>query len=78
MEIKKNYLILGDNNFWYSTLFEVTEEQLNYQLDNIKKQINDDHSSFASPLGGSADELGVPYNLFVYEFEKPFPIIKEL
>lgn len=54
---KKRYIIVGDNNFWYSTTSELTEKQLEKELKNIKEQIND----------GMFDDNGKPSELFAYE-----------
>ena len=37
--MKKNYVIMGDNNFWYSTTGEVTKEQLQKEIEEVKEGI---------------------------------------
>lgn len=63
---KKSYIIIGDNNFWYSTLRDVTEQELKKELAFIRKQIKQKHSYFQSPIGESAEYMGVPNELLVY------------
>jgi len=64
---KKSYIIIGDNNFWYSTLRDVTEQELKAELQFLKKQIKLKHSYFQSPIGESAEYMGVPNELHSYE-----------
>lgn len=64
---KKSYIIIGDNNFWYSTLRDVTEQELKNHLLFVKKQIKQKHSYFQSPIGESAEYMGIPNELLVYE-----------
>ena len=37
----KNYIIVGDNNFWYSTTGLVTEEQLQNEIQRVKDHIKE-------------------------------------
>ena len=37
--IKKKYIIVGDNNFWYGTTHEITEKELQVELKYYKKAI---------------------------------------
>ena len=35
----KNYIIVGDNNYWYSSLKQVTKQELQDEIDKIKNDI---------------------------------------
>jgi len=37
--MKKKYVILGDNNFWYHTTGEITEQELKDELNEVKEGI---------------------------------------
>jgi hypothetical protein len=66
---KKSYIIIGDNNFLYSTLRDVTEQELKKEMAFIRKQIKQKHSYFQSPIGESAEYMGVPTELLVYSVD---------
>ena len=68
-QMKKSYIIIGDNNFWYSTLRDVTEQELKNHLLFVKKQIKQKHAYFQSPIGESAEYMGIPNELLVYEVD---------
>ncbi|MDP2692731.1 MAG: hypothetical protein Q8O88_03785 [bacterium] len=38
---KKNYIIVGDNNYWYHTTGLVTKKQLEAEIEEIKQNISD-------------------------------------
>lgn len=38
---KKNYIIVGDNNYWYDTTGLVTEKQLEKEIEEVKQGISD-------------------------------------
>lgn len=52
----KNYIILGNNNYWYSFLNNATEEELEEKLKHIKHYCNDYNN-----------EIDLPTELYVYE-----------
>jgi len=52
----KNYIIVGDNNFWYSTTGLVTEEKLQEEIQLVKQGI----------ASGLYESNGVS-ELYVYE-----------
>lgn len=39
--MKKNYLIVGDNNYWYSTFEADSNEEATAELDNVRKKITE-------------------------------------
>lgn len=42
---KKSYILVTENNYWASTLFEVTEEELKKEVELVRKDLdwhNDD------------------------------------
>ena len=51
----KNYIIVGDNNFWYSTTGLITEEVLKQTIEEIKDYIK---------INNEEEE---PTTLYVYE-----------
>ena len=46
----KNYIIVGDNNYWYSTTGLVTEEQLQEEIKKVKEYIKDNLEEEVSEL----------------------------
>lgn len=60
----KNYIIVGDNNFWYSYLKEVTEKELKKELKNIKENLSDYNNE------------SEPTELYVYEVLEKVKTIK--
>ncbi len=60
--MKKKYIIVGDNNFWYSTTDEITEAELADELENVKDGIdNGDYEDFS---------FGAVNVLFAYEVKE--------
>lgn len=58
--MKKCYLVIGSDNFWYS---------MDSNLKEVKetiKQIKDDPSSYGNPENGQNQEV-IPETLYVYE-----------
>ena len=55
---RKKYLIVGSNNFWYSTTHLVDDEELQTFLKHLKEEIRE---------GKFADEPCTPYELLAYE-----------
>lgn len=37
--MKKNYIIVGDNNYWFHTLTNATEKELKTEINRVKKGI---------------------------------------
>ena len=59
--MKKTYLIVGDNNFWYNTV-TCTERELKDEIKDVKKRIKD---------GEFNDQVNTVCEiLFVYEAKK--------
>lgn len=58
--MRKNYIIVGDNNFWYATLFRTTEKGANKELNRIRKQIEEG-------VGSEFDEPSEASTLYLYE-----------
>lgn len=56
-EEKKKYIIVGDNNFWYSTTSPITLKELAEEIKEVKKAI----------AGGLTDEVTSASELYVYE-----------
>jgi len=71
MEIKNSYIVIGDNNFWYTTLRDVTQKELRLELKKLKEEILNNHSDFNTPNGDTAELLGFPTDLFAYEIVGP-------
>jgi hypothetical protein len=40
-EVAKNYVICGDNNYWYSTTGYITKKQLKAEIAQVKKGIKE-------------------------------------
>ena len=60
--MKKKYIIVGDNNFWYSSTDEITEDELNEELEAVKEGIdNGDYEDFS---------FGAVSTLFAYEVKE--------
>ena len=57
--MKKKYIIVGDNNFWYATTDEITDEQLTAEIKDLKKRIK--NREFEDRALKEVEEL------FVYE-----------
>lgn len=54
---KVSYLVVGDNNFWYTTTQPITEKELDIHLDALKEEIiNGDYS----------EQPYTPNELYVY------------
>ena len=60
-ETKKQYVILGDNNFWYSTFDAENQEQIDEEVDIVYQEIMD---------GGIYDDGPRPAELRVFEVKK--------
>lgn len=60
---KKSYVILGDNNFWYGTLHDVTVEELENELALLRSEMED-------------EDLNLPDELFVYQISKNYRHLK--
>ena len=56
-EVAKNYVIMGDNNFWYSTTGEITKDQLDKEIDLVMRGIE----------AGDYDHNSKPNELHVFE-----------
>ncbi len=57
--MKKKYTILGDNNFWYATTGEITNEELNDILKEIKEGIdNNEYEHGSKPTLLYVHEVG--------------------
>jgi hypothetical protein len=57
---KKRYIIVGDNNFWYSTTSEITEKQLEKHLKRVAQDI----------INGGYTDASKPSELFAYEAQR--------
>jgi hypothetical protein len=55
--MKKQYVIVGDNNFWYSTFEASTQDEIDSQVKFIRESIGE----------GSDMNLPEATKLFVYE-----------
>jgi hypothetical protein len=57
IEEVKNYVILGDNNFWYSTTGETTKKSLHKEIETVMEGIKN----------GSYETASEPTELHVFE-----------
>jgi len=48
--MRKKYIIVGDNNFWYSTTSEITETELKTEINDVWQRINNNEYSEAESL----------------------------
>ena len=55
--MKKKYIIVGDNNFWYATTNEMTTSELEDVLEEIKADIK----------RGDYEDNSTPNELFAFE-----------
>lgn len=55
--MKKNYIIVGDNDFWYAVINDVTDAELQEQIEEVKAGIK--NNDYQTPMEVST--------LFVYE-----------
>lgn len=56
--MKKKYIIIGDNNYWYSTTRMVTPKELEEEIEQVRQGISD------NAYEGDHTE---PEQLFAYE-----------
>lgn len=59
----KNYIIVGDNNCWYSTTGLVTQEQLQSEIDMVKQCIIDNSEEVNELYVYEASESSLTVNL---------------
>ena len=59
----KNYIIVGDNNYWYSTTGLVTQEQLQSEIAMVKQYIIDNLEEVNELYVYEASELSLTVNL---------------
>lgn len=59
----KNYIIVGDNNFWYSTTGLVTKEQLQNEIEMVKQYIIDNLEQVNELYVYEASESSLTINL---------------
>lgn len=59
----KNYIIVGDNNYWYSTTGLVTQEQLQSEIDMVKQYIIDNLEEVNELYVYEASESSLTVNL---------------
>lgn len=59
----KNYIIVGDNNYWYSTTGLVTEEQLQNEIEMVKQYIKDNQEEVNELYVYEASESSLTINL---------------
>ncbi len=55
--MKKQYIIVGDNNHWYSTFEASTQDEIDSQLEFVRQSINEGYNM----------NLPEANELFVYE-----------
>jgi hypothetical protein len=59
----KNYIIVGDNNYWYSTTGLVTKEQLQNEIEMVKQYIKDNQEEVSELYVYEASESSLTINL---------------
>ena len=59
----KNYIIVGDNNYWYSTTGLITEEQLQNEIAMVKQYIKDNQEEVYEIYVYEASETSLTINL---------------
>ena len=59
----KNYIIVGDNNYWYSTTGLVTKEQLQNEIAMVKQYIKDNREDANELYVYEASESSLTINL---------------
>ena len=59
----KNYIIVGDNNYWYSTTGLVTEEQLKEEIEMVKQYIKDNQEEVFELYVYEVSESSLTINL---------------
>ena len=59
----KNYIIVGDNNYWYSTTGLVTKEQLQNEITIVRQYIKDNQEDVNELYVYEASESSLTINL---------------
>ena len=59
----KNYIIVGDNNYWYSTTGLVTKEQLQKEITIVRQYIKDNQEDANELYVYEASESSLTINL---------------
>lgn len=59
----KNYIIVGDNNYWYSTTGLVTKEQLQNEITIVRQYIKDNQEDANELYVYEASESSLTINL---------------
>ncbi len=59
----KNYIIAGDNNYWYSTTGLVTKEQLQNEITIVRQYIKDNQEDANELYVYEASESSLTINL---------------
>ena len=59
----KNYIIVGDNNYWYSTTGLVTKEQLQNEITIVRRYIKDNQEDANELYVYEASESSLTINL---------------
>lgn len=59
----KNYIIVGDNNYWYSTTGLVTKEQLQNEIAIVRQYIKDNQEDANELYVYEASESSLTINL---------------
>jgi hypothetical protein len=55
--MKKKYIIVGDNNYWYATTDLITKKELEAEIKRIKKEIKMGPDMFSPQPGSEPTEL---------------------
>lgn len=60
--MKQKYIIVGDNNFWYTTTDEVTPEELQKEIDSVREGIMQGDYNYSAGLKSPNELFAYPIN----------------